>query len=99
MTIHITGSAATDRAERYARQFADHLGHTIPVTADQDGYRLDHRGVHGSLTCDAEALNVSIEAPDEERLRIAMDSVQRHLERFGAREGLTIHWGQPDSRL
>ncbi|EFC82621.1 DUF2218 domain-containing protein [Parafrankia sp. EUN1f] len=44
------------------------------------------------LTARAEALDLLAAAPTAEELDVVKDVVGSHLERFGRRDGLAVHW-------
>jgi hypothetical protein len=69
----------TEASDRYAKQLLAHLGRKNPVEP-----------VEGSP--DADRLVLEADAPDEESLTRVQDVLGRHLERFGARRDLTVHW-------
>lgn len=90
----------TDRAERFLKQFCDHA-RAMGVTAE----RADSHGVVAfpdgrcTLTAEATALVVEIEAADDQALRRIRDIVTRDFERFGGRTPLAVAWShRPRSR-
>jgi hypothetical protein len=87
-----TASVATDTPERYAKQLASHLGRKAEVHDEADGIRIVL--TRGSCLVQPRegALELSAEALDEESLDLVTDVIGRHLERFGQRNELAVHW-------
>jgi hypothetical protein len=88
-----TGSMATDRPERYAKQLLSHWSEHGPVT-EEDGASVqrwdDGRTIR--LRPEDGALAVAVEVPDDADLDRFGDVVARHLERFGQRDELSVVW-------
>ncbi|OHV41417.1 hypothetical protein BCD49_07160 [Pseudofrankia sp. EUN1h] len=83
---------ATDAAPRYLKQLASHLGrHSEPVETPH-GTMLTIAGGTCLLTATGDALVLHATAPAAEDLDRVKDVVGRHLERFGARNELTVTW-------
>ena len=89
----ITGTMATDRPERYAKQLVSHWSKRGPAT-EEDGatvQRWDNgnvivlRPVEGALR-----VEVSV-GPEGDTVRFAQ-VVKDHLERFGSRDELDVVW-------
>lgn len=83
----------TDRGERYGKQLCSHLGRKAEGRWHDDGT--------GSIRFDADSDLRLVAAPDALTLTLTcplhrrgelQDVVGRHLERFGARESLTVSW-------
>ena len=87
-----TGTMATDRPERYAKQLLRHWSERGPVTEEggasvqrwADGQVIRLTPVDGSLE-----VEVSVEGEDATGFA---DVVARHLERFGQRDELEVVW-------
>ncbi|NUO58265.1 MAG: DUF2218 domain-containing protein [Hamadaea sp.] len=83
----------TDRAERFLKQFCDHA-RAMGVSAERE----QSQGVvvfpdgRCTLTADATALLVQIEATDDQALRRIRDIVTRDFQRFGGRTPLAVAW-------
>ncbi len=88
----------TDAAPRYAKQLASHFGHKIEVEATPDGYRLNFQGFEAVLTPRPDHLLLRASAPDQEALAAAQQVVGGHLERFGARNELSVQWEEPSMK-
>jgi hypothetical protein len=83
----------TDNAARYAKQLISHLGRKIEFTQDtpaawtavigQDRIRI--------LVSDT-ALSLHAQASEEQTLARLEHALGSHLERFGARAGLSVRW-------
>jgi uncharacterized protein len=90
-----TAAVPTDAAERYAKQLLSHLGrkNTVePVDGVPDAWRLVFAYGVGTIRSDGDRIVLEAEASDEESLARVKDVLGRHLERFGARRELTVHW-------
>ena len=85
----------TDAPERYAKQLLAHLGRKIPVEPVDgvpEGGRLLFAYGAGIVRPEAGRLVLEATAADDESLARVQDVLARHLERFGARRELTVHW-------
>jgi hypothetical protein len=97
-------SAFTSRAEvvtatpaRYAKQLASHLGHRLEVREEgENATRLVLPGEAGSclLTSGDGVLVLDAEAPTKGGLGGVEGVIGRHLERFGTRAELAVHWNR-----
>ena len=89
----ITGTMATDRPERYAKQLVSHWAARGPATQEEgatvqrwdNGNVIVLRPVEGALE-----VEVGV-GPDGDAERFAQ-VVKEHLERFGARDELDVVW-------
>jgi hypothetical protein len=96
----LTSSAvvATDAPARYAKQLLSHLGrkNTVePLDDAPEGGRLVFSYGSAALRPGDGRLVMDASAPDAEGLAHVEDVLQRHLERFGARNELTVAWERP----
>jgi hypothetical protein len=85
----------TEASDRYAKQLLAHLGRknpVEPVEGSPDAGRLVFAYGRGTVRPEADRLLLEADAPDEESLTRVQDVLGRHLERFGARRDLTVHW-------
>ena len=82
----------TDRAERWVKQLSSHLGRKAEVRDADGGQLLLLAGGSCLLTGDDRVLRFAAAAPDAEALGRVEDVVGGHLERFAAKEGLTVRW-------
>jgi hypothetical protein len=89
----ITGTMATDRPERYAKQLVSHWAQRGPVT-DEDGATVQRweGGRVILLRPVAGALEVEVTVPDGEDAARFAQVVKEHLERFGQRDELDVVW-------
>jgi 2-iminobutanoate/2-iminopropanoate deaminase len=97
-----TANVPTDAPERYAKQLLAHLGRknpVEPVDGAPDAGRLVFAYGSGTVRPEAERLVLEADAPDEESLARVQDVLGRHLERFGARRELTVHWSAQEVRV
>ena len=92
--VTVVGRAPTERAARYGRQLASHLGRKVETSWDEDTGR-------GRVTFGPGEVLVLIAQPEElvatltcpsARADELKDVVERHLVRFGAKEGLEVRW-------
>ncbi|WP_371481441.1 DUF2218 domain-containing protein [Kitasatospora sp. NBC_00315] len=83
----------TDRAARYAKQLAAHLGRRIEATWSEETGRgeLTFGGGRGTLAAEPDALLLAVEG-EAGHLAELEDVVGRHLVRFGARDELVVAW-------
>ena len=88
-----TRTCAPTPPARYAEQQVSHLGRRAPFTEDTDGAWTTVVGDgRARIVVGDDVLTLHVEASDVEtrdRLEHALGS---HLERFGARAGLTVTW-------
>jgi hypothetical protein len=85
----------TEAAERYAKQLLAHLGRKTtvePVDGVPEAGRLVFAYGTGTVRPEAGRLVLEAMAPDAESLARVQDVLGRHLERFGARRELVVHW-------
>ena len=90
-----TAAVSTQAPERYAKQLLAHLGRknaVEPVEGAPAGGRLVFAYGIGTVRPEADRLVLEADAPDEASLARVQDVLGRHLERFGARRELTVHW-------
>ena len=88
-------TVVTDAPERYAKQLLAHLGrkNTVePVDGVPDGGRLLFAYGIDVVRPEAGQLVLEATAADDESLARVQDVLGRHLERFGARRELAVHW-------
>ena len=84
---------ATDASARYAKQLASHFGHKITVETTLDGYTLTFQNFSAVLLPKDGHLLMTATAADAEALTNAQNVLGSHLERFGARNELSVQWG------
>ncbi len=88
----------TDAPARYAEQLVSHLGHKVPFAQDAEGTWTSVVGdARGRITVGNGVLGLRAEAPDVEALARVEHVLGSHLERFGARAGLTVTWHRDPS--
>ncbi len=88
----------TDAPDRYAKQLISHLGRRIPFTEDAEGtWTTVVAGARGRITVGNGVLGLRAEAPEEQALARVEHVLGSHLERFGARAGLTVTWHRDPS--
>jgi hypothetical protein len=90
-----TAVVTTDAAVRYAKQLLAHLGRknsVEEVDGAPEGGRLVFAYGLGTVRPEDGRLVLEAFAADEESLARVQDVLARHLERFGARRELSVHW-------
>lgn len=97
-TVTSTARVVTDAAARYATQLAAHLGRKATVEAGPEGDRVVLGAGSCLLRVEPGALTLEAVAADEAALARVQQVVGDHLERFGRRAGLTVHWAAGPSR-
>jgi hypothetical protein len=88
-----TARVPVERPQRYVKQLVAHLGRkrTTQWLPPDAGTVLWPDGSCG-LACEAGVLLLTATADDADALARVQDTVGRHLERFGARDGLQVRW-------
>jgi hypothetical protein len=84
----VTGVIRTPRAERYVKQLAGHWGAKATITVADDGAHHFAMADGAEVTLRPEPEVLVVESSTKE----FGDVVQRHLERFGMRDGLALEW-------
>ena len=88
----------TDAPARYAKQLVSHLGRRVSFTEDTEVTCTAVIGdARGLSTVGDGVLGLRAEAPGEEGLTLVEHVLGSHLERFGARAGLTVTWHRDPS--
>ena len=83
----------TDAPARYAKQLVSHLGRKVPFTEEADGaWTITVGDARGRIAVGDDVLSLHVEASDVETLGRLQHALGSHLERFGARAGLTVTW-------
>ena len=92
-----TAVVSTEASLRYAKQLLAHLGRKNPVQgvdgAPDAGLLVFAYGT-GTVRPEMGRLLLEATAPDPESLARVQDVLARHLERFGARRELSVHWSE-----
>jgi hypothetical protein len=97
-TLFSRADVRTDAPGRYAKQLVSHLGRKVPFTEDTDGAWTTVVGdARGRIVVGDDVLTLRAEAPDVETLNRIEHALGSHLERFGARSGLTVTWRRDHS--
>ncbi|SFU09134.1 hypothetical protein SAMN05660657_05592 [Geodermatophilus amargosae] len=97
-TLFSRADVRTDAPGRYAKQLVSHLGRKVPFTEDTDGAWTTVVGdARGRIVVGDDVLTLRVEAPDVETLNRIEHALGSHLERFGARSGLTVTWRRDHS--
>jgi len=92
-----TADVATDRAARYGKQLASHLGRRATAEWDEQAGNgwIDFGETRAELTAGADTLHIRLSAAPDAVARME-DVVGRHLVRFGSRDELTVQWVRAD---
>ena len=85
-------TVATAAPERYAKQLASHLGRKTEVLPENAGPRIVLNAASCLLESVDGALVLHATADDADGLHRIEQVVGSHLERFGARDELTVSW-------
>jgi hypothetical protein len=94
-TLTSVAVVITDAPTRYAKQLLSHVGRKATVEQlddEHEGGRLVFSYGTGTLRAHPDRLVMEAEAADAASLAHVEDVLGRHLERFGARQGLTVTW-------
>lgn len=92
-TITSRADVPTDAPARYAKQLISHVGRRIPFTEDAQGaWSVVIGDARGRIVVGDGVLTLDVQAPDEETLGRIEHAFGSHLERFGARVGLSVTW-------
>jgi hypothetical protein len=83
---------ATDLPRRYMTQLCKHFEHRLAVSYDETQGQIAFQAGVCRLAVEADALVMTVEAPDEAALPQLQDVVARHLLRFAFREPPEIVW-------
>lgn len=90
------GFSPTDRAGRYGKQLASHMGrrHGSTWSEAEERGSIDLGDGDAVLTARPDGLEIVLTGPDLDQLE---DVVGRHLIRFGERDELTIEWTRSET--
>ena len=92
-TLTSHADVPTDAPARYAKQLVSHLGRKVPFTEEADGaWTVTVGDARGRIAVGDDVLALHVEAADVETLDRLEHALGSHLERFGARAGLTVSW-------
>jgi hypothetical protein len=82
----------TPTPDRYAKQLLSHLGRRVSWSTDGAVSTAAIAGGTGTVVTGDGVLTLQAEAPDAEALAQVQHVLGSHLERFGARNELTVTW-------
>ena len=92
-TLTSHADVPTDAPARYAKQLVSHLGRKVPFSEEADGaWTVTVGDARGRIAVGVDVLSLHVEASDVETLDRLEHALGSHLERFGARAGLTVAW-------
>ena len=93
MTVHLSRAAvATDAPARYAKQLVAHLGRKVAFTTEGNTSTATVDGLKLAITVADNLLSLAVTATDKAAVTRGEHALGSHLERFGARRGLTVTW-------
>ena len=93
ITLTSHADVRTDAPARYAKQLVSHLGRKAPFTEEADGaWTVTVGDARGRIVIGDDVLSLHVEASNAETLNRLQHALGSHLERFGARAGLTVTW-------
>ncbi len=84
----------TPKAERYAKQLVNHLGHKLAFTTTGPESVAGIGAGTGTVIAGDGVLTLLASAPNADDLDAIKHVLGTHLERFGGRDGLTVAWSQ-----
>ena len=100
-TIVSTAGVTTERGARYGKQLVSHVGRkSFGVWDEASGsgaLDMGNSAAHVTLKSTTDALVNTVEAADTD-IAAYGDIVGRHLERFGQRDGLRVHWVRSEAK-
>jgi hypothetical protein len=83
---------ATTSPERYAKQLVAHLGRKISFATDGVISTATIGDATGQIIVGDGVLTLTAAGDDPAAVAVVEDVLGRHLERFGARNELAVHW-------
>lgn len=97
MEIVSIGKSKTERPARYGKQLAAHMGrrHGGGWDTDSETGWILFDGARAGLSCEPDQLVITLETDDAEQADRLQDVIERHLVRFGEKDGLAITWSRP----
>ena len=100
-TIVSTAGVATECGARYGKQMVSNLGRKpVGVWDEASGsgtVDMGNSAAHVTLKSTTDALVIAVETADTD-IASYEDVVGRHLERFGERDGLRVHWVRSEAK-
>ena len=93
-TLTSRADVRTGSPERYAKQLVSHLGRKVAFTADGDSSTAQIGEGTGTVVVGVGVLTLLAEGPDDEAVARVEHVLGSHLERFGARNELTVQWSR-----
>lgn len=90
----------TDKGSRYLQALCGHFSRKVQTNYTAEVGTVDFGIGSCELRAEPDALLLHVEAPDETSFEQVKDVVGGHLERFAAKDELTVQWtdSQPDSQ-
>lgn len=83
---------STATPDRYAKQLASHLGRKLQWSTDGAVSTATIGGATGQVIVGDGVLTLTAEGEDDAAVSVIEDVLGRHLERFGARNELSVSW-------
>ncbi|GAA4898540.1 hypothetical protein LX16_0920 [Stackebrandtia albiflava] len=87
-----TAAVATDRGGRYIKQLCSHFSKKAESVYDESSGHTVFEFGEARMTATDTELRLEVSAADEPLLGRVEYVVADHLERFAARDGLTVEW-------
>jgi hypothetical protein len=91
-TLSSHADVPTGTPARYAKQLVSHLGRRLEWKVDGDTATAGIGSGVGTVIAGEGVLTLVAEAPDESTLTTIEHVLGSHLERFGQRQELAVHW-------
>ena len=100
-TIVSTAAVATERRARYGKQLVSYRGRKFVGVWDEASgsgtLDMGNSAAHVTQKITTDALVITVETADTD-IASYEDVVGRHLERFGERDGLRVHWVRSEAK-
>ena len=87
----------TDAPARYAKQLVSHLGRKVEFSTDGDTHTATVGDSLAQIVVGDGRLTLRAAAQTEPDLARLKHALGDHLERFGQRVGLRVHWDEPEA--
>ena len=94
-TLTARADVTTDAPARYAKQLVSHLGRKVEFTTDGDTHTATIGDATAQIVVGDGLLTLLAGAETEPDLARLQHALGDHLERFGQRAELRVHWDRP----
>lgn len=90
--LNSQAEVATERPQRYLAQLCKHFSHKADSEHDGETGRVEFDVGTCEMRADGQTLLLRARAEDQEGMDRVKQVIGSHLERFGARDELAVHW-------